>query len=89
MRPFAIHLAQSNLSEKTIKKHYDNLWLLGGEIIRDVSVFDGYSVPAAEKLNFSVGEDGGPGCRHLHSESAENSYHSTCRMLHRFLGWKE
>jgi hypothetical protein len=36
-RPFIAHLASSNLSRKTIQKHVDNLWILGGEIIRDVN----------------------------------------------------
>jgi site-specific DNA-cytosine methylase len=35
-RPFIEHLASSSLSPKTIRKHVDNLWILGGEIIRDL-----------------------------------------------------
>ena len=35
-RPFIEHLASSRLSPKTIRRHVDNLWLLGGEIIRDL-----------------------------------------------------
>lgn len=35
-RPFIEHLASSSLSAKTIRKHVDNLWMLGGEIIRDL-----------------------------------------------------
>ena len=31
-RPFIEHLAASSLSPKTIRRHVDNLWLLGGEI---------------------------------------------------------
>src|SRR5260370_25883448 len=34
-RPFIEDLASSSLSPKTIRKHVDNLWSLGGEIIRD------------------------------------------------------
>ena len=36
LRPFIEHLASSTLSAKTIRRHVDNLWLLGGEIIRDL-----------------------------------------------------
>jgi hypothetical protein len=36
-RPFIEHLAASSLSPKTIRRHMDNLWLLGGDIIRDLS----------------------------------------------------
>src|SRR5207248_8794027 len=36
LRSFIEHLASSNLFPKTIRPHVDNLWLLGGEIIRDL-----------------------------------------------------
>ena len=85
IQPFAEHLASSNLSKKTINRHLTNLWLLGGEIIRDVSLYKEYSTPASEKLRNSVGSDGGPYCRHLHSEAELESFDSTCRKLHRFL----
>jgi hypothetical protein len=32
--PFLRHLLKSNLSRVTLRKHRDNLWMLGGEIIR-------------------------------------------------------
>jgi hypothetical protein len=35
-RPFLEHLAASHLSPKTIQKHVDNMWALGGEFIRDL-----------------------------------------------------
>src|ERR1700676_175888 len=35
-RPFLEHLAASDLSPKTIQKHVDNMWALGGEFIRDL-----------------------------------------------------
>ena len=35
-RPFLEHLAASDLSPKTIQKHVDNMWALGGESIRDL-----------------------------------------------------
>jgi hypothetical protein len=36
-RPFIEQLALSNLSQKTIRMHVDNLWGLGGEIIPDLN----------------------------------------------------
>ena len=33
----------------------------------------------------SVGPDGRPYCRHLHSDSEGKSFHATCRNLHKFL----
>jgi hypothetical protein len=35
-RPFLEYLAASDLSPKTIQKHVDNIWALGGEFIRDL-----------------------------------------------------
>jgi len=36
-RPFLEHLVVSGLSSKTVQRHVDNLWALGGEIIRDLN----------------------------------------------------
>ena len=85
IRPFAESLAHSGLAKSTIRRHLSNLWLLGGEIIRDVSLYDEYSVSAAEKLKHSVGPEGGPYCRHLDGDSAMQAYDATCRKLHKFL----
>ena len=37
IRPFLEHLAMSDLSPKTIQKHVDNLWVLGGELITELN----------------------------------------------------
>src|SRR6516165_3214389 len=37
-RPFLEALVASDLSPKTIQQHVDNLWALGGKIIRDLNV---------------------------------------------------
>ena len=85
IRSFAEHLAEGNLAKKTIKRHLTNLWLLGGEIIRNVSLYNEYSTPASEKLRNSIGSDGGPYCRHLNSEAALESFDGTCRKLYKFM----
>lgn len=86
MRPFAESIAEGALAKKTMKRHLTNLWLLGGEIVRNADLSEDYSVPASEKLKESVGPDGGPYCRHLDSEEGVRSFDSTCRKLHKFLG---
>lgn len=89
MRPFIESLIAGGLSVKTIKKHMDNLWLLGGEIIRDVSMNNEHNkILPLEKVRNSIGPDGGPYCQHLNSESELTSYDSTCRKLHNFLEGK-
>jgi len=86
MCPFVAHLISSGLSERTIRRHMDNLWLLGGEIIRDVSMNEEYEeISPSEKLRDSVGLHGGPYCRHLNSEAEMRSFDTTCRQLHVFL----
>ena len=39
MRPFAEFLAEGGLAKKTVKRHLTNLWILGGVIIRDLSLY--------------------------------------------------
>jgi hypothetical protein len=85
-RPFIAHLASSSLSRKTIQKHVDNLWLLGGEIIRDLNDDPRLRKVAADRLLRDVLHgDGGPLVHH-DSEETQQSFDSTCRKLHRFLG---
>jgi len=83
--PFIRNLISEGHAKKTISRHCDNLWLLGGEIIRDVSLYDEYQTPPREKVADSVGEEGGMLCRHLNGRAESASYDRTCRMLHAFL----
>src|SRR6516164_4837650 len=84
-RPFIEHLAASSVSPKTIRRHVDNLWLLGGEIIRELNYTPALRKTPAEKLiRDAVGADGGP-LIYNGSEEEQRSLDSTCRKLHRFL----
>jgi hypothetical protein len=84
-RPFIEHLASTSLSPKTIRRHVDNLWLLGGEIIRDLNYTPALRKVAAQRLlRDVVGVDGGP-LIYNGSEEEQRSLDSTCRKLHRFL----
>src|SRR5437879_8976468 len=85
-RPFIEHLIGLNLSRKTIRKHVDNLWILGGEIIRDLN-----ETPSLRKKNVEhilsevIDDEGGPLIHNCESEEQQRSFDSTCRMLRRFL----
>src|SRR3984893_10948333 len=84
-RPFIEHLASSSLSPKTIRQHVDNLWTLGGEIIRDLNYTLTLRRVAVQRiLRDAVHADGGP-LIHNGSEEAQRSLDATCRKLHRFL----
>ena len=52
--PFLVHLAESGLSKRTIQNHVDNMWLLGGEVIRDVNEEPHLRKRSAEQLVRSV-----------------------------------
>jgi hypothetical protein len=84
-RPFIEHLASSGLSPKTIRRHVDNLWTLGGEIIRDLNYTPSQrKVAGKQLLRDTVHDDGGP-LIYNGSEEEQRSLDSTCRKLHRFL----
>jgi hypothetical protein len=84
-RPFLEHLVRLELSRKTIRKHADNLWILGGEIIRDLNETPSLRKVPVEELVFNLLEEGGPLLYHCDSEEQQRSFESTCRKLRRFL----
>jgi hypothetical protein len=86
-RPFLEQLVASDLSPKTIQKHVDNLWSLGGEIIRDL-----HQDPSLRRKNIEqiladrIDDEGGPLVYAMESEEdQQRSFDSTCKKLHRFL----
>ena len=81
-RPFLDQLIHSGLARKTIRKHVDNLWILGGEIIRDLNQDPSLRKRPVEDLVFEAIE-GGPS--HHDSEDDLRSFESTCRKFRRFL----
>ena len=85
-RSFLEHLARSaELSPKTIQKYVDHLWVLGGEIIRDL-----HETPSLRKKNIEqvlldvIDEEGGPLIYGVSSEQQQRSFDATCRKLHKF-----
>jgi len=73
LRPFLEHLAGSDLSSKTIQQHVDNLWALGGEIIRDLHQTPALRKVPVEKLLWERIEDGGPLLYHSDSSAQVRS----------------
>jgi hypothetical protein len=85
-RPFLEHLVSSDLAPKTIQKHVDNIWALGGEIIRDLNENPSLRKKPVENVLFDlIDDDGGPLLYHCDSEDQQKSFDSTCRKLRRFL----
>src|SRR5258706_12274367 len=86
-RPFLEYLAASDLSRKTIQKHVDHLWLLGGEIIRNLNEDPSLRKKTIEQILFdAIDDEGGPLMYGVSSEQQQRSLDSTCRKLQRFLG---
>ena len=82
--PFLEHLAVSDLSPKTIQKHVDNVWALGGEFIRDLDKDPSLRKKPVELVLRRMIEYGGPLLYHG-GEDQQRSFDSTCRKLRRFL----
>jgi len=83
-RPFLEHLAASNLSPKTIQKHVDNMWALGGEFIRDLHQDPPLRRQPVDQVLAKMIESGGPLLYHC-GEDQQRSFDSTCRKFRRFL----
>ena len=85
--PFLEELVASGLSPKTIQKHVDNLWALGGEIIRGLHEDPSLRRKSTEEiLDALIDEEGGPLIYAMESEEGQQrSFDSTCKKLYRFL----
>ena len=83
--PFLMHLAASELSKRTIQRHVDNMWVLGGEIIRDLNEDPSLRKVAAEKLIRNVIHEDGAPLIHNGCEDEQRPFDSTCRKFYRFL----
>src|SRR5271166_6630797 len=83
-RPFVEHLAASDLKPKTIQKHVDNMWALGGEFIGDLNDDPPLRKQPVEKHLLKMIQHGGPLLYHG-GEDQQRSFDSTCRKLRRFL----
>ena len=85
-KPFLLHLIGQNLAVKTVKRHRDNLWLLGGELIRkryDEPEFK--TMPAEKAVAELIHQYGGPLVYPRITEADQDSLDGTCRKLYKFL----
>ena len=87
LRPFLEELAASDLSPKTIQKHVDNLWTLGGEIITHLNENPSLRRKTIEQiLDDRIDDEGGPLVYAMESEELlQRSFDATCRKLRLFL----
>ena len=84
--PFILGLLDHGLARKTVSRHRDNLWTLGGELIR--RRYDDKALArrnARDALQELVSSDEAPLVYPRISESEQDSLDATCRKFNRFL----
>jgi hypothetical protein len=84
--PFLLHLLNQGLAKSTVRRHRDNLWLLGGELVRQRYDNDALArLHVKDALEQLIDGEGGPLIHPRISDSEQESLDATCRKLHRFL----
>ena len=85
LTPFLLHLLDSRLAKPTVRRHRDNLWLLGGELIGRRYDDDALARQHVEHaLRQLVEGDGGPLVWPRITEAEQDSLDATCRKLNQF-----
>jgi len=88
LAPFLLHLLDQGLAQATLRRHRDNLWTLGGELIRcrydDDELASKHVKHALRQL---IEGDDGPLMWPRITEAQQDSLDATCRKLNRF--WRE
>ena len=84
--PFLLHLLDQGLAKATVSRHRDNLWALGGELIR--RRYDDHALankPVKDALRELIEGDGGPLMWPRITEAQQDALDATCRKLRRFI----
>ena len=85
MAPFIDNMKSKGLSIKTINKHIDNLWVLGGNIIKELNDYEeNRELSALKMILNSIDSKEGP-LIHDFSELQQEEFDSTCRKFYKFL----
>jgi hypothetical protein len=79
------HLQQQELSSTTLRRHLDNLWLIGGEIIREINHHPRRRAESPRSLLLVAVQSGkAPLVRDL-TEAEQTAVDATARKLLKFL----
>jgi hypothetical protein len=84
--PFLLHLLDRGLANTTVRRHRDNLWTLGGELVR--LRYDDKKLArmdARTAIANLVDDECGPLIHPRISESEQDSLDATCRKLRKFM----
>ena len=86
LTPFIEHLLNQGLTKRTVKRHVDNLWALGGEIITEINWDESLRKQSAKILmSNAIDEEGGPLLPNPLDPDDQKHFDSTCRKLYKFL----
>jgi hypothetical protein len=86
LTPFIEHLIKQGFTQRTLKRHVDNLWALGGEIITGINWDESLRKLSAKDLVINaIDEEGGPLLRNPLNPDDQEPFDSTCKKLYKFL----
>lgn len=86
LKPFLLYLLTTKLTPKTLRRHRDHMWMLGGEVIRRLNDDPSLRRKPVEKVTFDLlEEEGGPLIWPQITELQQNAFDASCRKLYRFL----
>ena len=85
-KPFVTYLVNvQQLAPTTLRRHLNDLFLLGGELISHINTFEkDRRLSPARLLDDNIWPDGGPLCRHVAEGPHQRHYDATCKKLHAF-----
>lgn len=84
--PFLVHLFGQKLSTKTLMRHRDHLWMLGGEIIQRLQDEPRlHKSPAQIIILEFIDPECGPLIWPRITQQQQDSFDATCRKLYKFL----
>ena len=86
LKPFLIDSIEKGRSKKTIKTYAQYLWVLGGELIRQINDDPHERRLSARNLILKyIDDSGGPYWRHARDELEHARYDSICKRLFKFM----
>ncbi|MFT5730543.1 MAG: hypothetical protein ACI8PB_004727 [Desulforhopalus sp.] len=84
--PFMEFLVSKKYKQKTLNKHFNNLWLLGGELIDRIDKDEELrQISPLHLILQNIDSSGGPYSKHLDSDYEFESFDSTCRKFYNYL----
>lgn len=82
---FVQHLCETGLSRKTVRRHLDNLWVIGGELVRQLHLDPKLRKRSPAAILFDAIKDGQAPLAPSGLEDHQASIDATAQKLLRFL----